>query len=188
MARSGTAILSRRMLALFLLVVLFTTAEFSWWVIFSLRHSRRELDALVHQLEQDRLLATHLIALEAHASSPSHRLPDEILGQHFGDLEWAGEQRRLAPTDLATIGQQVRVNPGVIESAKEEHASRVRMFVGEGAVFFALLLLGAWLVLRSMLSEIRLQRQQANFLSAITHELKSPLASIRLYAETMQLR
>jgi signal transduction histidine kinase len=175
-------------LALFLLVVAFTTAEFSWWVIFSLRHSRTEFDTLVHQLEQDRLLATHLVALEAHTSSPSSRRPDEILEEHFRDLEWSGEKVRLAPADLATIGQQIAVRPGVIESAEEEHASRVRMFVGEGAVFFLLLMVGAWLVMRAMLSEIRLQRQQANFLSAITHELKSPLASIRLYTETMQLR
>jgi signal transduction histidine kinase len=31
-------------------------------------------------------------------------------------------------------------------------------------------------------------RQQANFLSAVTHELKSPLASIRLFIETLELR
>jgi hypothetical protein len=35
---------------------------------------------------------------------------------------------------------------------------------------------------------MQLMRQQANFLSAVTHELKSPLASIRLFTETLELR
>jgi len=35
---------------------------------------------------------------------------------------------------------------------------------------------------------MELMRQQANFLSAVTHELKSPLASIRLFIETLELR
>jgi signal transduction histidine kinase len=36
--------------------------------------------------------------------------------------------------------------------------------------------------------EVGIVRQQSNFLAAVSHELKSPLASIRLYTETMQLR
>jgi signal transduction histidine kinase len=35
---------------------------------------------------------------------------------------------------------------------------------------------------------MELMRRQANFLSAVTHELKSPLASIRLFIETLELR
>ena len=43
------------------------------------------------------------------------------------------------------------------------------------------------LVWRSLHREISLHRQQRNFLSAVTHELKSPLASARLYVESLQL-
>jgi signal transduction histidine kinase len=46
----------------------------------------------------------------------------------------------------------------------------------------------AVLILRSVRREMDLMRQQANFLSAVTHELKSPLASIRLFIETLELR
>jgi signal transduction histidine kinase len=62
------------------------------------------------------------------------------------------------------------------------------MFAAEGATFLCILVAGTALILRSVRREMELMRQQANFLSAVTHELKSPLASIRLFIETLELR
>ncbi len=36
--------------------------------------------------------------------------------------------------------------------------------------------------------EIRLNQRQANFVDSVTHELKSPIASLQLYLETLQMR
>jgi signal transduction histidine kinase len=57
-----------------------------------------------------------------------------------------------------------------------------------GSLFFAaliggLLLLSAWLV-----REMRHSQRQQAFLDAVTHEMKTPLASLRLYVETLALR
>jgi signal transduction histidine kinase len=62
------------------------------------------------------------------------------------------------------------------------------MFAAEGTTFLCILVAGTALILRSVRREMELMRQQANFLSAVTHELKSPLASIRLFIETLELR
>ena len=57
-----------------------------------------------------------------------------------------------------------------------------------GVVAFTLILAGlsAWLVLT--LKEIALNNRQANFVDSVTHELKSPIAALQLYLETLRMR
>jgi signal transduction histidine kinase len=70
-----------------------------------------------------------------------------------------------------------------------ERFSRQRwMIFGEGAVFMILLLVGLWRIYRIRQKELALALQQQNFLLSITHELKSPLASVQLVLETIQKR
>jgi signal transduction histidine kinase len=73
-------------------------------------------------------------------------------------------------------------------AALETVSSRMgRMFLAESA-FIGLLMIGSvWLVLRSLRHEMRLAQQQKNFLSAVTHELRSPNASAKLYIESIQM-
>jgi len=65
---------------------------------------------------------------------------------------------------------------------------RFGMIIGEGSVFIVVFLLGAYNLHTSINKERRLQEQKRNFLLSVTHELKSPLASIKLYMETIQKR
>ncbi|MBS7566240.1 GHKL domain-containing protein [Mucilaginibacter sp. Bleaf8] len=65
---------------------------------------------------------------------------------------------------------------------------RSGMILSEGCMFFSVLLFGAFLFHKSLNKERRLQDQKKNFLLSVTHELKSPLASIKLYLETIQKR
>ena len=60
------------------------------------------------------------------------------------------------------------------------------MIIGEGTVFILLLALGSAVTYRSFKKEFELARQQKNFLLSVTHEFKSPLASIKLYLQTLQ--
>lgn len=62
----------------------------------------------------------------------------------------------------------------------------VYKFIGEGSSFLLLILLGALFVYRSVRRQLRLQQQQQNFVMAVTHELKTPLAVARLNLETLQ--
>ena len=62
------------------------------------------------------------------------------------------------------------------------------MIFGEGSVFLILLVLGILRTKNSFQKEIELSTQQRNFILSVTHELKSPLASIRLQLETIQKR
>lgn len=62
---------------------------------------------------------------------------------------------------------------------------RIWMVLGEGAVFVIILLLGLRSVRNSINKELRLASQQKNFLLSVTHELKSPLASVKLQLQTL---
>jgi signal transduction histidine kinase len=62
----------------------------------------------------------------------------------------------------------------------------VYKFIGEGSAFLLLILIGALFVYRSVRRQFRLQQQQQNFVMAVTHELKTPLAVARLNLETLQ--
>lgn len=57
-----------------------------------------------------------------------------------------------------------------------------------GVIFFALVIVGITLYLILSIKEVRLTQRQANFIDAVTHELKSPLASLKLYLQTMTMR
>lgn len=58
----------------------------------------------------------------------------------------------------------------------------------EGGVFLALMLAGFVMVRRVFKKEIELAAQQRNFLHSITHELKSPLSTIKISLQTMLKR
>lgn len=60
------------------------------------------------------------------------------------------------------------------------------MIVGEGAVFLSLLMLGFWVVWRGMLKDQTLARHERNFILAVTHELKTPIAATRLAIDTLR--
>lgn len=66
--------------------------------------------------------------------------------------------------------------------------TRIGMISGELAVFIMIFSVGAYFLHKSINTERRLHQQQKNFLLSVTHELKSPLTSIKLYLQTIQKR
>ena len=65
-------------------------------------------------------------------------------------------------------------------------SKRVGMVLGEGAVFLLILSFGIYRIRRSISKELAFQQQQQNFLLTITHELKTPIAALKLYIQTLQ--
>src|SRR5215472_13770536 len=57
-----------------------------------------------------------------------------------------------------------------------------------GVIFFAVLIAGLIVNTSFLVREIRRNEQHDSFINAVTHELKTPIASIRLYLETLQSR
>ncbi len=62
---------------------------------------------------------------------------------------------------------------------------RIWMISGEAFVFIIVITIGALYVVRSFRKEIKLSQRQKNFTLSVTHELKTPIASSKLFLETL---
>lgn len=85
--------------------------------------------------------------------------------------------QQLRPDDPQYAGRRAAI------LAKEK--GKTAQYVGEGSTFLFLILLGALFVYREVRRQIRLQLQQQNFMMAVTHELKTPIAVTKLNLETL---
>ncbi len=102
-----------------------------------------------------------------------------------------------AKRDMLRIGM---VAEGIISNNEEfqeqpvyrelfrQYRAQEWMILGEAAVFMISLVIGVWLINRGYHKEMLAAQQRRNFLLSITHELKSPISSIRLVLETLQKR
>ena len=91
-------------------------------------------------------------------------------------------REEIPPTDEAFYSTPA------FQELKNQYASQEYMILGEASVFVLSLAIGVWLINRGYHREMLAALQQRNFLLSITHELKSPIASIRLVLETFQRR
>jgi len=65
---------------------------------------------------------------------------------------------------------------------------REGMMIVFGTIFFFVIIAGLIVFTVFLVREIRRNEQKDSFINAVTHELKTPVASIRLYLQTLQSR
>jgi K+-sensing histidine kinase KdpD len=94
----------------------------------------------------------------------------------------AEERKKLIALSISDKGELDR-NLNEIDRKKN---LQLWMHVGEGTVFLILLTLGILKINNTRKRENELNRLQSNFLLSVTHELKSPLASVKLQLQTLQ--
>ena len=82
------------------------------------------------------------------------------------------------------VEQRFAADPAVAEDS----AARINRILWEGGFFIVVLIGGMAVLTRTLRHDAELRRRQQNFLAAVSHEFKSPLASIQLAAETLVMR
>ena len=87
--------------------------------------------------------------------------------------------------ELNTADKNYPVQSGKI---LDEERRKTAQYLGEGAIFFLLIVAGAVFVFRAVRRQLKQGIEQQNFMMALTHELKTPIAVAKLNLETLQKR
>ena len=98
------------------------------------------------------------------------------------------QNEKMATLLLNEVSYSSKVAPSKILQIQNEKKRKTAQYLGEGFTFLALILIGAVFVYRATRRQLRLSMQQQNFMMAVTHELKTPIAVARLNIETLQKR
>ncbi len=75
-----------------------------------------------------------------------------------------------------------------VEQVEEYKERKKAQYIGEGSIFLLLIGVGAIFVYRAIKKQWQLSEQQQNFMMAVTHELKTPIAIAKLNLETLRKR
>lgn len=73
-----------------------------------------------------------------------------------------------------------------MQTLKAKLDTRTKQYIGEGSTFLLVILIGAAVVYSSFRRSVMLSRQQNNFMLSVTHELKSPIAAMKLNLQTLE--
>jgi len=153
----------------FTVITVFVVAQAVWWVVFQRGY--------VAEVSEARLAAWQADAGLAQA----------VLDGANGDADVAASLLASHP-HLMLRGERLVVDTATKEAFLERQQGYLRMFAWEGPFFVVVILSMLTLIGRSLREERELKRSHQNFLSAVTHEFKTPLATLRLLVETAQLR
>lgn len=98
-----------------------------------------------------------------------------------------GNEPSPSPFASATVGNASAyyflTDPGKLYA---QHERQVRWFIGVIAAAAITALIGLWVARRAFLKQQAVNRMKSNFVSSVSHELRAPIASIRLMAERLR--
>jgi len=94
----------------------------------------------------------------------------------------------LTATKIETLTAKGQIDQQHIATIEAFAVRKTKQYIGEGLTFLLLFLLGAIYVYRSLLKQLKYSSLQQNFMMAITHELKTPIAVTQLNLETIVKR
>jgi signal transduction histidine kinase len=79
-------------------------------------------------------------------------------------------------------------NPNLLQEIVDIKKRKTAQYIGEGVIFLLLILSGAVFIYRAVRRQFKSGQDQQNFMMAITHELKTPIAITKLNLETLLKR
>ena len=183
---------------IFLAVSVVLCVQVGWWFNVQLRESSRLLEARVRVLKGLRteawqadarlVLAGRRQGPPGEGASPSLDARREALQRAFPHVQLVPAP--VAPDDppLADGAGFLTLRPGPFSELESQRWHTVFRAVTEGAFMVTVVLSGLVMLYRKLAEELDLRLRQRNFTSAVTHELKTPIASLQVWTETLFTR
>ena len=98
------------------------------------------------------------------------------------------DQVRAMLPGVAIDGKRASLSPAVDQMLTSEEHRRINQYAWEGGFFLLALALCNGVIFRALRAEARVRQEQDNFLALVSHQFKTPLASLQLSLETMAIR
>ena len=163
----------------FLAVLAIATAQVAWWIADQRALARGEQQRVIDLYESDAALASAYVELWKGTRDPATNSGGRVLVNVLDGLPHLA----IDPvTDVASV------RPDALDDLARDVASRINRYAWEGGFFLLVLLVGMAVLTRAIRHDAQLRRRQQNFIAAVSHEFKSPLASMRLSGETLATR
>lgn len=151
----------------FIILLLVCAAQAAYWLIDETRYTARV---------NERIEAGYRREAEAAQAMLRTGAPRRLVEEMHPDVT------------ISPDGSRVTVSEAALQAIRDERFHRLNRYAWEGAFFLVVLLGAIAVVYRTLREERALRRRQDNFMAAVSHELKTPLASLRLSADTLAMR
>ena len=148
-----------------MVLVLVCTVQVVWWIYDQHRYAVEKVAELQRAYRQQAAAARTLLA----AGVPVTRV-----------------QALLPSVQLTPDG--ARPSPAIEQSLLNEEHLRIKQYAWEGSFFLLALLACIAVIARALRAEALVMIEQDNFLAMVSHQFKTPLASLQLSLETLTLR
>ncbi len=96
--------------------------------------------------------------------------------------------QQLLPGIVIVAGRQAVLGPELEQRLTTEAQHRYNQYAWEGSFFLLALAACIAAIARALRAEARVHEEQENFLALVSHQFKTPLASLQLSLETLALR
>jgi len=148
-----------------LALVLVSVVQVGWWLLDQRSYAHQSVAAARTAYAEQAVAAQALIEAGVSPERVTQVLPKILV---------AGGRAEIAPAVNAALGAEER--------------SRQRQYAWEGAFFLLALGLCIAVIARALRAEARVLEEQDSFLALVSHQFKTPLASLQLSLETLALR
>ncbi|HEU5442578.1 MAG TPA: HAMP domain-containing sensor histidine kinase [Steroidobacteraceae bacterium] len=149
-----------------LALVLVSAVEVGWWLLDQHRFAVDKVREM-HQVYDQQVIAAQTLL---DAGTPAARV------------------RALLPQIIVTDGRRAKLTPDVDRRLLEEERRHIAQYAWEGSFFIIALAACIAVIARALRAEAHVIEEQESFLALVSHQFKTPLASLQLSLETMAMR